>query len=133
MKTRKGAERRKYERLPLAVPVFVRGIDPNGRQFVDFATALDISVGGALVAIHRFLPKGSKILLEIPSAPVASSTPTVPRSTRQRFYAKTVRVTDGEQVKLMGLQFNKPMMLNVPRNSTKPKRTAKAKSAGRGD
>ena len=61
MKTRKGAERRKYERLPLAVPVFVRGIDPNGRQFVDFATALDISVGGALVAIHRFLPKGSKI------------------------------------------------------------------------
>jgi hypothetical protein len=30
----------------------------------------------------------------------------------------------------MGLQFNKPMMLNVPRNGTKPK-TAKAKSAGK--
>jgi hypothetical protein len=131
MKTRKGAERRKYERLPLAVPVFVRGIDPNGRQFVDFATALDISVGGALVAIHRFLPKGSRILLEIPSAPVASSNPAVPRSTRQRFYAKTVRVTDGEQVKLMGLEFNKPMMLNVPRNGSKPKTTVKSKSVGK--
>jgi len=131
MKTRKGAERRKFERLPLAVPVFVRGIDPNGRQFVDFATALDISVGGALVAIHRFLPKGSKILLEIPSAPVASSTPAVPRSTRQRFYAKAVRVTDGEQCKLMGLQFNKPMMLNVPRNGAKPKTTVKSKSVGK--
>ena len=131
MKTRKGAERRKYERLPLAVPVFVRGIDPNGRQFVDFATALDISVGGALVAIHRFLPKGSRILLEIPSAPVASSTPAVPRSTRQRFYAKTVRVTDGEQVKLMGLEFNKPMMLNVPRNGAKSKTSVKSKSVGK--
>jgi hypothetical protein len=128
MKTKKGAERRKYERLPLAVPVFVRGIDPNGRQFVDFATALDISVGGALVAIHRFLPKGSRILLEIPSAPVASSTPAVPRSTRQRFYAKTVRVTDGEQCKLMGLEFNTPMRLNVPRNGSRAK-SAKAKAA----
>jgi hypothetical protein len=98
---------------------------------VDFATALDISVGGALVAIHRFLPKGSRILLEIPSAPVASSTPAVPRSTRQRFYAKTVRVTDGEQCKLMGLEFNKPMMLNVPRKAASPKGTSKAKSAGK--
>ena len=130
MKTRKGAERRKFERLPLAVPVFVRGIDPNGRQFVDFATALDISVGGALVAIHRFLPKGSKILLEIPSAPVASSTPSVPRSTRQHFYAKAVRVTDGEQCKLMGLRFNKPMMLNVPPKESKASR-GREKSVGK--
>ena len=84
-----------------------------------------------MVAIHRFLPKGSRILLEIPSAPVASSTPAVPRSTRQRFYAKTVRVTDGEQVKLMGLEFNKPMMLNVPRNGAKSKTSVKSKSVGK--
>src|SRR4051812_46962928 len=88
MKEIKGQERRRWERLPLAIPVFVRGLDPNGRQFVDFATALDISVGGALLAIHRFLPKGSKILLEIPSTSI--TTVATSRETRQRFYAKTV-------------------------------------------
>src|SRR3954470_10285701 len=100
MTRKKGAERRKFERLPLAIPVFVRGLDPNGRQFVDFATALDISVGGALLAIHRFLPKGSKVMIEIPSAPITNQTK-VPRAARQRLYAKAVRVSDGENCKLM--------------------------------
>lgn len=63
------SERRRWERLPLAIPVFVRGLDPNGKQFIEFATALDISVGGALLAIQRHLPKGSKIMLELPSTP----------------------------------------------------------------
>ena len=43
-----GIDRRQWERLPLAIPVFVRGIEPSGKQFIEFATALDISVGGAL-------------------------------------------------------------------------------------
>jgi hypothetical protein len=128
MKAPKGAERRQWERLPLAIPVFVRGLDPNGRQFVDFATALDISVGGALLAIHRFLPKGSKIMLEIPSAPLNASPKPTPRTNRQRFHAKTVRVSDGEQCKLIGLQFNAPLKFGheLP---VKPKGRAKAKTA----
>jgi hypothetical protein len=133
MKVTKGAERRKWERLPLAIPVFVRGLDPNGRQFVDFATALDISVGGALLAIHRFLPKGSKIMLEIPSAPLNAAPKPATRTDRQRFYAKTVRVTDGEQCKLIGLQFNAPLKLghelpSKPKAAMKSKARAKAKS-----
>lgn len=127
MTAKKGMERRKFERLPLAIPVFVRGLDPNGRQFVDFATALDISVGGALVAIHRFLPKGSKIMIEIPSAPLSSG-PKVPRASRQRLYAKTVRFTEGEACKLVGLQFSKPIQLAAPR-SVKAKNAAKSKAA----
>jgi hypothetical protein len=127
MKETKGMERRKWERLPLAIPVFVRGLDQNGRQFVDFATALDISVGGALLAIHRFLPKGSKILLEIPSAPV-SANPKVPRATRQRLYARAVRVSDGENCKLMGLQFQKPLLMGHAAASPKPRSKPKLKS-----
>lgn len=128
MKAPKSEERRKWERLPLAIPVFVRGLDPNGRQFVDFATALDISVGGALLAIHRFLPKGSKIMLEIPSAPLTASPKSTSRTNRQRFYAKTVRVSDGEQCKLIGLRFSAPLKLGheLP---PKPKAAVKSKAA----
>ena len=123
---KKGADRRRWERLPLAIPVFVRGLDPNGKQFVDFATALDISVGGALLAIHRHLPQGSKIMLEIPTAPASHGTK-VPRSVRQNFYAKAVRVTNGDSCNLMGLKFQKPIYL--PREVASPKARAKRKSA----
>ena len=129
MPAKKGSERRKWERLPLAIPVFVRGLDPNGRQFVDFATALDISVGGALLAIHRFLPKGSKIMIEIPSAPVTNNHHKTPRASRQRLYAKAVRVSDGENCKLMGLQFQKPLMMGHTPASPKPAARARSKRA----
>src|SRR5262245_22220843 len=122
---KKGSDRRRWERLPLAIPVFVRGLDPNGRQFVDFATALDISVGGALLAIQRHLPKSSKSMLEIPSAPTHGTK--VPRASRQNFYAKAVRVTNGDSCYLMGLQFQKP--IHVPREISSPKPKAKRKSA----
>jgi hypothetical protein len=113
--------------LPLAIPVFVRGLDPHGKQFVDFATALDISVGGALLAIHRALPEGSKIMLEIPTAPTHQnnhSNPKVPRAIRQNFYAKAVRVTNNDTCHLLGLKFQKPLKTtaSIHPSGTKAKR-----------
>jgi hypothetical protein len=128
----KASERRRWERLPLAIPVFVRGLDPTGRQFVDFATALDISVGGALLALHRFLPKGSRILLEIPSAAVAVDKNASPRSVRQRLYAKTVRITDGDRCKLVGVNFSVPLKIDQHRSAEcaiLKRHPAKAKAA----
>jgi hypothetical protein len=63
-------ERRRFERIPLAIPVFVRGQDPEGKEFLEFATSLNISAGGALLATRRHLPKLTTISLEIPSAPL---------------------------------------------------------------
>ncbi|MBV9608135.1 MAG: PilZ domain-containing protein [Acidobacteria bacterium] len=63
-------ERRRFERIPLAIPVFVRGQDQDGKDFLEFATALNISAGGALLATRRVAPKSSVISLEIPSAPL---------------------------------------------------------------
>jgi len=63
-------ERRRFERIPLAIPVFVRGEDLEGKEFLEFATSLNISAGGALLATRRHLPKLSTISLEIPSAPL---------------------------------------------------------------
>jgi PilZ domain len=124
--SKKARDRRRWERLPLAIPVFVRGLDPNGRQFVDFATALDISIGGALLAIHRHLPRGSKIMIEIPSAP-ASHGAKGAKASRQSFYARAVRVVNGDSCHLMGLQFQKPIY--TPRETIDAKPKSKRKSA----
>src|SRR3954468_23365816 len=101
--SKRGAERRKWERLPLAIPVFVRGLEPNGREFIEFATALDISCGGALLAIQRFLPEGSKIMIEIPSSPV-HRIKKASANTKQSMRAKLVRVTNGDHCHLLGLK-----------------------------
>ena len=108
-----GIDRRKFERLPLAIPVFVRGLDPNGQEFIEFATALDISCGGALLAIQRHLPPGAKIMLEIPSAPGMNDR--MPRKAKQSFSAKLVRVTNGDHCKLLGLKFRRPLVSKKPR------------------
>jgi len=66
-------ERREWVRLPLAIPVFVRSKDQDGRDFLEFATAINISAGGALIAVHRSLRPAAQVSLEIPSAPLAAS------------------------------------------------------------
>src|SRR6516165_10932079 len=66
---RSRSERRKWARLPLAIPVFVRSRDEKGKEFLEFATSLNVSAGGALVAVRRSLPLSAQVSLEIPSAP----------------------------------------------------------------
>jgi PilZ domain len=105
--TKSGAERRKHQRLPLSIPVFVRGIDQEGKEFLEFATALNISAGGILLATRRNLPKSANLSLEIPVAPLPPSTVS-PQSVRS-LKAKLVRVTHGERCHLLGLRFSKPL------------------------
>jgi len=102
-------ERRKWARLPLAIPVFVRGRDGKGKEFLEFATALNVSAGGMLVAIRRGLPATAQIQLEIPSAPVAAlaSLPSSSRTLR----AKALRTTPAEGYYLVGLKFARPLLL----------------------
>ncbi len=61
-------ERRKWPRLALAIPVFVRGFDPDGNDFLDLGSILNVSTGGALFALHRHLQQGARVFLEIPAA-----------------------------------------------------------------
>jgi hypothetical protein len=63
-------EERKWARLQLAIPVFVRTHDGNDTDTLEFATAINISPGGALVVVRRSLPKSALVSLEIPSAPI---------------------------------------------------------------
>ncbi len=105
--TKSGAERRKHQRLPLSIPVFVRGTDQDGKEFLEFATALNISAGGILLATRRSLPKSASLSLEIPVAPLPPNTVS-PQSVRS-LKARLVRVTHGERCHLLGLRFNKPL------------------------
>jgi PilZ domain-containing protein len=101
------AERRRWPRLPLAIPVFVRSQAETNQEFLEFATALNVSAGGMLVAVRRSIPSAAQVLLEIPSAPLAAlaALPRVARNLR----AKVLRMQHGEGYNLVGLKFSRPL------------------------
>jgi PilZ domain. len=118
----RATERRKWTRLPLAIPVFVRSRDGKGKEFLEFATALNVSAGGMLVAIRRVLPPIAQLRLEIPSAPVAALAP-LPRATRT-LLAKTLRTTSAQGYYLLGLKFSRPLTLNSGKPTTRKRKIA---------
>lgn len=115
-----GSERRRWSRLPLAIPVFVRSRDEKGKDFLEFATALNLNAGGMLVAIRRSLPVSAQVSLEIPSAPVASLIALQKAS--RTFNAKAVSVTQAEGYHLLGLKFSRPLIPAPPRDEPRPRK-----------
>jgi len=117
-------ERRKWSRLPLAIPVFVRSHDGKGNEFLEFATALNVSAGGMLVALRKTLPSRRQIQLEIPSAPAGplALTPKISRSLR----AKALRNTAVEGFYLLGLQFLRPLLGPGHSNGSRRRKVASA-------
>jgi hypothetical protein len=85
----------------------VRGIDNEGKEFLEFATALNISAGGILLATRRNLPKSSNLSLEIPVAPLPPTTAS--SQSVRNLKARLVRVTHGDRCHLVGLRFSKPL------------------------
>ena len=120
-----GAERRKWARLPLAIPVFVRSRDEKGKEVLEFATALNVSAGGMLVAVRRVLPSSPQILLEIPSAPLAALAALPPASRNLR--AKALRSSHAEGYYLLGLKFFRPLLDSRTERVTLRRKLASAK------
>ncbi len=89
-------------------PFLFAAATARARNFLEFATALNVSAGGMLVAIRRVLPAVAQIRLEIPSAPVAALAP-LPRAART-LRAKALRTTPAEGYYLLGLKFSRPLM-----------------------
>ena len=102
-----GKDARKSVRLQLAIPVFVRSRDASGNDSLEFATALNISAGGALVVVRRSLPKSAVISLEIPSVPIGPASG-LPNSSRV-LQAKAVWVAHLDDYHLLGLKFARPL------------------------
>ncbi len=117
-------EGRKWERLQLSIPVFVRAQDGNGQDSLEFATAVNISPGGALVVVRRSLPTSAQVSLEIPSAPIA---PIHGLKTSSRIMqAKAVWVTHLDDYHLLGLKFIRPLATDAAAVSRRPLRKAGA-------
>jgi hypothetical protein len=103
-------EKRKWARLQLAIPVFVRSHDESGKDFLEFATAVNISQGGALVVVKRSLGLAAPVSLEIPSISLGPITG-LPQSSRN-MKAKTVWVSHLDGCHLLGLKFARPLDTN---------------------
>ncbi len=103
-----GVERRHWQRLPLAVPLFVRGVDRHGKDFLDFSVALNISAGGALVAIRRSIPRSSRLSLEVPSSPWPHLMAQL-HSVRS-LQARVVRLMNQDSYNLYALRFSRPLI-----------------------
>jgi hypothetical protein len=100
-------ERRKWPRLPLAIPIFVRSRDENGKDFLEFATAMNVSAGGVLVAVRRSLPRSARVSLEIPTAPSLAVNDKPPAS--RNLPARPVRVIHADGFQYVGLKFTRPL------------------------
>ncbi len=100
-------ERRKWDRLPISVPFFMRGKKSTGEEFLDFATALNLSAGGALLATRRYLDPGTSLKLEIPVSLVNKAQ--LPRSV-SLLRATVLRCSADRQYFLLGLEFSPPLL-----------------------
>src|SRR5512133_1686970 len=96
-------ERRRWARISLAIPVFVRGMNGQGREFLEFCTLLNESAGGVLLAIRRSLRLRSQVSLEIPLPPAAKQIKFRPEI--RMLKARVVRITFANGWNLCGLQF----------------------------
>lgn len=102
----RGAERRRCQRIPVAIPVFVRGSGNNGEKFTEFTTLLNISAGGALILIrHDLLSPRTRLAVEIPAAPMPQS-----RTSRRQLSGDLVRVQELHGLSVCGLRFATPLL-----------------------
>ena len=117
------AERRGWDRLPISIPFFVRGKNSEGEEFLEFATALNLSAGGVLLATRRYLDPGTEISLEIPVALVNKAQ--LPRSV-SLLHATVLRCTADRQYFLLGLRFDEPLL-----SHQQPVEVSKARPVGK--
>ena len=101
------AERRRSPRIRLQIPMFVRGVDAAGAEFLDLAKTLDISATGAFLATFRPLKAEHVVQLTIP-APPPSSSGNVPAATPP-IPARVRRQQATGDLHLVGLEFLKAL------------------------
>lgn len=100
------SERRRWPRLPLAIPVFIRGSDMRGRDMLEFATILNVDAGGVLLASRKPVQPGSSVSLEIP---VGFSRTLDAFPAQHKLQARVLRTDVMDQCYLSAAQFKSPL------------------------
>jgi hypothetical protein len=98
------AERRRSPRIHVQIPMFIRGTDLTGSEFLDLTKTLDISATGAFLASPRLLRLNQVLNLTIPAPSLPSST--VPVETPP-IQARVRRQFDSGGMHLLGVEFTK--------------------------
>jgi hypothetical protein len=100
-------ERRRFRRMSLQVPIFVRGKDVHGAEYLELVKTVDIGPSGALIIISRSLHLGDSVSLTIP-APDFPSSVLVP-SASPRIQAHVRRIQPDGESQLIGVEFSKTL------------------------
>ena len=100
------AERRRSPRIHVQIPMFVRGVDAAGAEFLDLTKTLDISATGAFLASPRLLRVDQLLNLTIPAPPSPSST--LPAETPP-IQARVRRHRAAGGIHLLGVEFLKAL------------------------
>ena len=98
---------RRSPRIRLQVPVFVRGTDVSGAEFVELTKTLNISATGACITSAHIIRPDQIIHLTIP-APSPASSSLVPSETPP-IAAKVLRQDAAGDMRLFGLEFLRPI------------------------
>jgi hypothetical protein len=98
------AERRRSQRIHVQIPMFIRGTDAAGLEFLDLTKTLDISATGAFLASSRAIRMNQLLHLTIP-APPSPSTPSSLAPEMPPIQARVCRHRAVEGIHLLGVEF----------------------------
>jgi len=98
---------RRSPRIRLQVPVFMRGTDAFGSEFIELTKTLNISAIGACIASQYVLRLDQTVHLTIPT-PSAATSGLVPSETPP-IVARVLRQDLVGETRLFGLEFLRPL------------------------
>jgi hypothetical protein len=99
---------RRSQRIKLQVPVFLRGIDASGAEFIELTKTLNISATGACIASTHFLRPDQNVSLTVPAPSPAGTSSLVPTETPP-ITARVLRQTSSGDIRLCALEFLRPL------------------------
>lgn len=96
-------ERRRFHRIRLQIPLFIRGTDASGNEFLELAKTLDISCSGARIVSPRPLQHQEILYLTVPApippSPKSAECGTGPISARVR------RIDRSDEIEVASVEF----------------------------
>lgn len=96
-------------RIRLQVPVFLRGTDVSGVEFIELTKTLNISATGACIASTHILRPDRTVHLTIPTPGSSPSSSSLIPSETPPIVAKVLRQESAGQMRLFGVEFIHPL------------------------
>lgn len=104
-------DQRRWQRLPLGIPIVIQGTTEQKTPLTQFGSTTNIGAGGVLLATRMPLLVGRRISLQIPAG-FPEQRPRV--KTQRRFRAKVLRVLRQDHWYLCAAAFATPLHTGTP-------------------